>query len=292
MSVYLVCEGSPNGLDNRVLNLVIVNRLSREVQIESAGGDRSLGSVAQYLTERYGVRAFAVEDRNFRSLEEAEQTWARPNQTHWIWRRHEIENYLLDPRLVANAFRALRETSVRGADRLPDDEQAVFSLLQRLARPMLENHTGWLTYWHLVSCKNVEANDARLLRPKDSFPDLPPPNNRDEWLRYLCSECLRLKQACRHLTDDTTFDELVVIERYDSLLSHVTHPDFFNSGRFLLDLGGHELMSALCAYINQAGVPRLSQFDLQTELLNALDRLYKPGFFKPDDFAQLADKLT
>jgi len=71
----------------------------------------------------------------------------------------------------------------------------------------------------------------------------------------------------------------------------VVRPDFLASGRFLFDLGGHELMSALCAYANQAGASRLSRFDLVTELINALDRLYKPGFFEPDDFAQLSEMM-
>ena len=31
--------------------------------------------------------------------------------------------------------------------------------------------------------------------------------------------------------------------------------------------------------------------DLETELLNALDRLYEPSFFEPDDFALLSEKL-
>lgn len=66
MSIYLVCEGPHDGLDVRVLDLVIVQKLGRDVLVEPAGGDRSLGSVANYLEKRYRVRAFAVEDRNFR----------------------------------------------------------------------------------------------------------------------------------------------------------------------------------------------------------------------------------
>jgi hypothetical protein len=293
MSVYLVCEGSTDGLDVRALNLVIVNKLGREVQIESAGGDRSLGSVAHYLAERYHAQTYVIEDRNYRSLEEAEQAWSQPNQKWWMWRRHEIENYLLDPRLVADAFRALKMAHVRGTEVLPSDSEAAFHLLQELARPMLEDHAGWLTYWCLVSHKRNTA-DTRLLWPDPPLrpaPDLAYPG-RAEWLDYLRSESIRLKQACGQISGDNTFDESAIVEMYDHVLSQVTHPDFLASGRFLLDLGGHELMSALCTYVNRAGVSRLSHSDLATELVNALDRLYEPEFFEPDDFAQLADRIT
>lgn len=305
MSIYLVCEGPADGIDARLLNLVIVQKMNQPIQIIPVGGKSSLGSVATWLEERSRKplpdgtlspswdRAYAIEDRDFRSLEEAERTWRPPNQKRWVWRRHEIENYLLDPRLVADTFRALKAAHVRGADALPDDPDAVLSLLQELARPMLEDHAGWLTYWRLVSHKRNTV-DTRLLWPHT--PLQPSPGSaypgRAEWLDYLHSECVRLKEACRQISGAVTFDEPAVVEAYDYTLSQVTNPDFLASGRFLLDLGGHESMSALCAYVNQAGVPRLSHSDLETELLDALDRLYGPGFFEPDDFAQLAERLV
>ena len=50
-------------------------------------------------------------------------------------------------------------------------------------------------------------------------------------------------------------------------------------------------MSALCDHVNQSGVSRLSRSTLEEELIRALDRLYEPGLFEPDDFAQLAQRL-
>jgi len=226
-------------------------------------------------------------------LEEVKRIWQQPHQKRWVWWRHEIENYLLDPRLVADAFRALKTAHVRGADALPSDPNIVLHLLQGLARPMLEDHAGWLTYWRLVSHKR-DTVDTRLLwphRPLQPSPGSSYPG-RAEWLDYLRSECLRLKRACQQVSENTTFDEPSIVETYDGVLSQVIHPDFLTSGRFLLDMGGHELMSSLCVHIHQAGVTRLSRSDLETEFLNALDRLYEPGFFDPDDFAQLAEKVV
>lgn len=113
---YLVCEGQPDGLDIQVLDLVIAQKFGRDVTIEAAGGDRSLGSVREYLSKRNRTpRVLSIEDRNFHSRADAERTWTNPGAKGLMWRRHEIENYLLDPRLVADAFRALREDGIRGA---------------------------------------------------------------------------------------------------------------------------------------------------------------------------------
>lgn len=93
------------------------------------------------------------------------------------------------------------------------------------------------------------------------------------------------------MSKDATLDELNIAKMYEANLSKVTHSDFLTSGRFLQDVGGKELMSALCSYVNQIGVPGLSRSLLEEELLKALDRLYRPGLFEPDDFAQLAEGL-
>lgn len=294
MSIYLVCEGEPDGLDVRVLDLIIAQKYDRMVQIEPAGGSGSSGSVASWLEKRSPLnQAHSIQDRDFCPLEEVEQSWQRPNQKRWMWRRHEIENYLLDPRIVADAFKALQVDGVRGSDALPNNPEDVLELLRELAQPMLQDHAGWLTYWHLVSRKR-EIGDTRL-----RWPDSPLQSAlgaqypcRAEWLEYLRSECVRLKEACEQISQDAALDELNIEDMYEDNLSQVTHPDFLASGRFLQDMRGKELVSALCSYINHAGVPRLSRSILEEELINALDRLYEPGFFEPDDFAQLAEALT
>lgn len=293
MSVHLVCEGAPDGLDFRVLNLLIVQKLKRDVLIEPAGGDGSLGSVADYLRKRYKARAYTVEDRNFCPRDIADQTWNQPDQKRWIWRRHEIENYLLEPRLIVEAFRSLQASRVRGADELPTDDRTVLAWLHQTARFMLESHAGWSTYWQLNLLKNKPDTDVRLLKPKDALPsDAPLPQNKTEWLDYLLKECLRLKQACQHLVEEKAFEEAAIVERYDAVLAQISAPDFLDSGCFLFDLEGKKMLSAMLERVNRAGVSRLSYSDWVSELVGALDRLYGPGFFEPDDFAQLADRLV
>ena len=244
MSIFLVCEGTADGLDVRVLDLIVAQKLNREIHIIPAGGERGLGSVASWLEERSRKplpdgtmgsprdRAYAIEDRDFCSLEEVERIWQRPDQKRWIWRRHEIENYLLDPRLIVDAFDALKAAHVRGADVLPGDLDVVRLVLQEIAQPMLEDHAGWLTYWHLVSHKRATA-DTRLLWPDSPLPPSlgSPYPGRVEWLDYLRSECTRMRESCKQLAGDVAFDEPAIVEAYDHVLLQITRPDFLASGR-------------------------------------------------------------
>lgn len=185
--VYLICEGPADGLDVRVLNLVIAQKFSKAVLINAAGGDTSLGSVATWFEERSrrplknGTlsspidRAYSVEDRNYRSEQEVEVRW-RPASKRFMWGRHEIENYLLDPRVVASAFEALRPDvdSWPGTyARTPDEVRA---LLNHLCHEMLEHHVGWLTYSTLVVDKRGRV-DTRINRPS---PPLSARGTRDQ----------------------------------------------------------------------------------------------------------------
>src|SRR5438128_46193 len=116
-NVYLICEGPGDGLDVRVLDKIIAQKLGKAVQISPAGGDRGLGSVAVYLEEqskqRFGSKLisdqiFTIEDRNYKPWQKAVTSW-NAGSNRFIWHRHEIENYLLAPGVVAAAFDSLRQ---------------------------------------------------------------------------------------------------------------------------------------------------------------------------------------
>ena len=284
--VYLVCEGQPDGLDVQVLNLVVAQKLRCDVNVEAAGGDRSLGSVRDYLAKRHRTRRIlSIEDRNFHPMTDAELTWDNPGSKGLMWRRHEIENYLLDPRLVADAFRALREDGVRGSEGLPTTPLVIDQLLQQLAAPLLEEHAGWLAFWSLDTLR-LSHYSTRLERPSGGLTE------RADWLDYLRHECARVRAVAVELARAPEFDADAVEELYDRFLTDCRRPDFLSTGQFLLDCEGKELMSGLCRHVSQLGMSHLSYSDLQGELLRAVDRLYSPGFYDPDDFELLAQRLS
>lgn len=213
MAVYLVCEGPADGLDVRVLDLVIAQKLGRAVQIIPAGGDSSLRSVRWWLEERSRTqrpdgtwrpprdRTYAIEDRNFRQAADVEKLRQKPNGKRWMWRRHEIENYLLDPRLVAHAFQEIKKAPIaqKFAGQLPDTATKALQLLQQLAQPMLEDYAGQLTCQALSYYKGDIGNTNLDCpqRPSGFTPSNSSPYaGQTEWLAYLQSECQRLKEAC------------------------------------------------------------------------------------------------
>src|SRR4051794_15404601 len=89
------------GLDERVLDAIVIQHYNLGIFMASAGGDRGLGAVRAYLGSRSPRDvAISTQDRNYRPQGLAQATWANPSGRSFIWRRHEIENYLLQPRVV------------------------------------------------------------------------------------------------------------------------------------------------------------------------------------------------
>lgn len=288
--IYLICEGSTDGLDRAVLDRIIAKKFGKNISIEAAGGDSNLRSVASYFEIRYSAHAYSIEDRNYRPRYEVEVFWAKLDGKRFIWRRHEIENYLLDPRVIADAFDSLR-TTARGTwlSALPQTPEQVEEVLERLAQEMIEQHIGWLTY-HRLEEELRKIITSQIQGPK---PRLQPPAgarypSRQEWLNHLHAECSRIRNQCATFAGASAFEKTSVSAMYDERLAGISQSDFYSSGRYLADMAGKELMSAL----NQQIAPKLSRSDLHTELINALERRYAPGFFVPDDFSELANWLT
>jgi len=233
-TIYLICEGHRGGLDQKVLNNIIAQNLQKDkdVVIKAAGGGTQLGTVAKYIEEDSWDRradgtlgrtavAYFIEDRDHRSLDEVKDIWGKPGGRRFMWRRHEIENYLLDPRVVAGAFESLKKAAPVWPDTLPQTPEQVDAVLQQLARPMIEDHVGRLTYEQLLRQKRTTV-DTGIKRPQS----LQPPSGarypgRQEWLDYLGAECSRVKQDCTTFAGTPEFDMPAVTALYDQLLSEV-----------------------------------------------------------------------
>jgi hypothetical protein len=88
-NVHLVCEGPADGLDRKVLSLLVVGVHSVAVQVSAAGGDTSLRGVAAWLEEhsRHPLPdgslgpprdvAVGIEDRNYPGLRTGTAKFAR-----------------------------------------------------------------------------------------------------------------------------------------------------------------------------------------------------------------------
>jgi len=284
--IYLVCEGSDDGLDFKVLNLILVNKLNKAVLISPAGGDSGLNSVASWIEAKSapGAVSYSIEDRNYRSLGEVEAKW-KAESKRFIWRRHEIENYLLEPAVILQAMVSLSQVQ---SGNLPQTLADVESVMRSAADPLFEDHVGQLTRSQLVEELNVMRLQLGQPQGRQYF-------QRQEWLDFLHGECGRLKNSGADLSNLQQFDEMAITTLYDRLLNELKASDFLSGKRYLREMGGHELMTALHNFLRASGFPRLSQSDLEIELLKALEQQYMPGYFafdnQPDDFVELAQRL-
>lgn len=304
-NVHLVCEGPADGLDVRILNLLVAQSHNVAVRISAAGGERSLGSVAEWLEENsrrsqtdgsLGARrdaAVCIEDRNFHPRSRSESLWANASGKRLVWLRHEIENYLLEARVVLAAFQSFRQTVTRSwTQSLPDDETQVAALLSSLAQPLLEDHAGNVLLRELRERKGAcGSTDLGSVPPRPSYGIGCP--GRQEWLTALHAEVGRLRTTFTDIGNLLPFQPQEIERRYDAILAELRQPAFFQNGDYLIDLGGKEILQALGRYLHNLGAQQLSTELLENELLTAIGRLYRPGtLFQPDEFQLLAMRLN
>jgi hypothetical protein len=299
-TIYVVCEGPT---DKRVLEHLLNLKLGLFVQVKVAGGEdipgRSgrprVGSVRAYLErEAPGVIALAIQDRNFISLQQVDEGWQHEKGKTLVWHRHEIENYLLEPKVVARAFTRLRDADdeivARRYRRLPTDEGAIAELLRDAARKLFEDHAAQLVAWELYT--SADRGNPSMFRPRSPRPT-PPARvpGRAEWLRALQEEAERVRGASLQVANLQAMLPRQIEERYDAELSRLLEPDFLELSVHLSEMGGHELMSAVCVELTSFGAT-FSRQDLTDVLTEALNDIYEPDrVFAADDFARLADRL-
>ena len=291
MAVHLVCEGSNTGLDNRVLDRLVIQFHNLAVQIAPSGGSGGLGAVRAYLLNRSAKDiAIAVADRDYYLTQaEAHATWAKLAETKYTWRRHEIENYLLHARVVLALFDDYRAAGAPWAAPLPRTEPDVLTLLQNVAFPLLENHVGEVLRVELRRLATAGGNLQYGANTPPPAPGATAPGQA-AWVPALQQEAARFCGVCTAAAALPDFLPAAIATRYQVLLAHFQARAFLTSGDFLIDMGGKELMIALAAHLRSLGAPPgLSRSFLEEELLRVLPPIYQPGaIYQPDDFQELA----
>ena len=250
MAVHLVCEGGTTGLDNRVLDRLVIQFHNLAVQMAPSGGSGGLGAVRVYLLNRSpNDVAISVEDRDYyRTQAQAHATWANLAANAYIWRRHEIENYLLHPRVVLALFDDYRAAGTPWAAALPATEPDVLALLQTVAAPLLENHAGEVLRVELLRHSTAGGNlqFGAIRPPAPAGASVP---GQAAWVLALQQEAARLCGVCTAAAALPEFQPAAIAARYQTLLAQFQAPAFLTSGDFLVDMGGHELMAALAAHL-------------------------------------------
>jgi hypothetical protein len=238
--------------------------------------------------------AVSIEDRDYRPQSVAQPTWANHQGKAFIWRRHEIENYLLHPRVVLELFNDFRAgTAPAWAAQLPATEPDVSALLQALANPLIEDHAAQVLKDELVRRING-IGSLSFGPPRPAPPARAHTPGQAQWLSALQNEAVRLCQACNSVAALPDLHPAAIATRYNVLLAQFQNPGFLTSGDYLIDMGGKELLAALSRHLHGLGAPvGLNRDTLATDLLRVLIPIYQPGaLYQPDDFAELAAILA
>jgi hypothetical protein len=105
--LWLVCEGGRDSVDPAILKPIFARVLAAGIVVEPAGGS-SPAVAATFRQSQRGGRVAYVIDRDYRRPDQAEASF-HDGTNGFMWRRHSIENYLLPPAVIVQAFQRLRE---------------------------------------------------------------------------------------------------------------------------------------------------------------------------------------
>ena len=269
----LLCEGEP---DERLLDRIFN---TRELKAQQVGGDRNLRPAAAYLT-RQNQLVFTIQDRDFRPLSQAEECYD-PNYAdrHFMWRRHELENYLIEPLVVANCFKQLQPYS---KITLPETEDSASRWIKNLARDLVEDQAGRQTAWEL----------RRQLH--DTFPTISSISqgnailSREEWQNRLITAMEEMRSQAQQFEGFVQTTDADILQDYEANLQAFSEYSFLDTDGHLKDFGGHEMVQKIYQEA-QINVRHYGLQNFQTDLVNSFVEEWNrdSSFLQPNDFDDL-----
>jgi hypothetical protein len=292
MSVLLLCEGAS---DKRLLSHVLDAEGLDDVEIHAVAGCSGLGAVRSYAAQqRQFSVVVSVGDRDYRDEAAALATWS-DDSLAMLWPRHEIENYLLDPVVVAAAMQELLAAPAYTYEpALPTTEPAAFQLLIHLAKSLAEDHAG--------ECTRAELGRLVAGLSLDYSPRKPKVRDQAGWLSSLSAESSRLRAQIEAALALPALEADEAGKRYGAVLDALDDR-FFSSGAFLLHIAGATLLTRLRVEVKRRRrkrgkdrqsmrTPRKSFEDaFDDTLVDAFGAVYKAGRYRPTEFQKLATLL-
>ena len=270
----LLCEGDS---DERFLDRIFN---TRELKAQQVGGARNLRPAAAYLT-RQNQPVFTIQDRDFRPLSEAEECYSdNYTERHFMWRRHELENYLIEPRVVATCFKQLQPYS---KITLPDTEDSARDWIKNLAQSLLEDQAGRRTSWELrhqlhdtfPTISSISQGNAIL--------------SREEWQNRLITAMEEIRSQAQQFEGFVQTTDADILQDYEANLQTFSEHSFLDTDGHLKDFGGHEMVQKIYqeARINAR---HYGLNDFQNDLVNSFVEEWNrdSSFLQPNDFDDLS----
>lgn len=286
--LWLLCEGPR---DVAVLRALLTRGLTAGISVEAAGGDRAIAAVAEFVAQQRGGTTAYVCDRDYRRREEAEAAFTDGNRCFY-WRRHSIENYLLQPEVVCATFIRLRDRLRRlpagippWAAALPTDPAVVADLLRQIAQSLAPREAARMACGRLWEALSETAG-----RIQQRFLAVPLGSDATVCRQSLVDETERLVVKGKETATSPHLTAEAIKDRYDQLLAGVTTSAYFSDLRLLEEFNGRDLFDQFQTVLQARGICFSDNY-LAERLIEVLPDLYRatPGLFTPDDFRDLAN---
>lgn len=241
--LWLVCEGEPASVDVAVLQPVFATVLAAEIVVEPACGS-SPSVVARFLEIRRGGRAASLNDRDYRSRAESESALV-DGTSRFLWRRHSIENYLLVPQIILQAFQRLRERFDRQRPGrvppwfalLPADREPVAGVLRECAQNRAAEEAC-----RLANHRIRDALPPSLGQVQKRDPETPTSVDPIAWREALCQEVKRVSDAASQTASCPQFQRENAIRLFDVAYAEMTADSYVMEMEFSIDFHGKKLL--------------------------------------------------
>lgn len=287
---WLYCEGQT---DAPVLKSVFA-AFGFDVIAESTGGNP--GEIVRWRREN-NVVAASVSDRDYQSKVDCDASYS-DGSVKFLWRRHSIENYLLEPVVVTAAINNIKRTlqampyPPACTDALPEnDVEAIRNELHEAGKQLFFKESGCLCIHSLW----VDLRES-LGRIQQRVPAVFTSGNsvtEEDCVAALTAEAARLTTATSDAINSDALTEGGVARRYTEKLAEIQRPEYQQNMTFLHEFHGKRLLKAFLNRMNQSFGFQSSASLFTSELTIAIESI---AVESPDadclaDFRELGESV-
>ena len=233
--------------------------------------------------------AVAVQDRDYQPLAKVDLLWQDPTERCLLWRFHEIENSLLTPWVIHDAFEEYRRTlNLSWVQNLSTTESEIEAVLHSQAARLYNDHIGKTLCYELRSHKTT-IGPTEINIPGGIDPLV---GTEIEWQNAIASMIGKMHSACHAIVVHPAFQRVNVIQTWTRLEQQVRDPAFLQSGQFRRDLNGKLLLNLLWQHLRQDCRYPGNKKDFIEDLVQSFFRLYEPNSaFVIAEFEDLVQRI-
>ncbi|NKC16517.1 MAG: hypothetical protein GKR94_31225 [Gammaproteobacteria bacterium] len=239
---WLYCEGQS---DAPVLKAVFA-ALAIDAIPESTGGNPA--EIARWQHEN-GVAAASISDRDYRSLADCDASY-NVGSVKFLWRRHSIENYLLEPVVVSKTIENIKHSlqamphPPACTENLPENNiNAIKNDLVEAGKQIIRKECGCLCIHNLW----VDLRES-LGRIQQRIPCIFTSGNNtteEECVTALKAEVSRLVSAASEASIAQDLQEAEIAARYATRIAQMQQESYWQDMTFLHEFHGKRLLREL-----------------------------------------------